>query len=80
LLSTNAIKNDILYVTSTCDYIFRTNFDFAIANEELAIISAAVRAFVEDACILSKSLETLGHVRFAKQREWAKQLKKQMKN
>jgi len=38
-------------------------FDFAIANEELAIISAAVRAFVEDACILSKSLETLGHVR-----------------
>jgi hypothetical protein len=44
------------------------------------IIHVAERVFVEDAYIPSVSLEIVGHVRFAKQMEEAKQMMNELKN
>ena len=89
MLLTNADEIDILYDSSTHDYIVRSNFrlcgqimimlSWPIKIRNNIIIHAVGRVFVKGVFITSVCQEIMSNAHFVKQRERAKQKRKKLK-
>jgi hypothetical protein len=85
LLLTNADEIDILYDSSTHDYIVRSNF--RLCGQIMIMLSWPIKirnniiihAFVKGVFITSVCQEIMSNAHFVKQRERAKQKRKKLK-